>query len=76
MKEGNKTKKQLINELIELRKLIAESQTSITERKRADETLRLSEENYRRLANSVNKVIYRADAVTFTRKDSRCKQDL
>jgi C4-dicarboxylate-specific signal transduction histidine kinase len=39
MKDEYKTKKQLINELIELRKLIAESQTLITERKRAEEKI-------------------------------------
>ncbi len=43
MKDEYKTKKQLVNESIELRKLIAESQTLITERKRAEETLRIKD---------------------------------
>lgn len=42
MKDENKTKKQLVNELIELRKLIAESQKSVTERKVAEDTLKKS----------------------------------
>lgn len=40
MKDENKTKKQFVNELIELRQRITESQTSITERKKADEDMR------------------------------------
>lgn len=43
MKDEYKTKKQLINELIELRKLIAEAQTLITEHKQAEETLRIKD---------------------------------
>lgn len=40
MKDENKTKGQLINELIELHQHIAELETSETERKRVEEELR------------------------------------
>ena len=40
MKDGDKTKEQLINELVELRKRIAELETSETKRKGTEEALR------------------------------------
>jgi PAS domain S-box-containing protein len=43
MQDENKTKKQLINELIELRQQITELQTLIPGRKQAEETLRIKD---------------------------------
>ncbi len=40
MKDGDKTKEQLMNELVELRKRIAELETSETKRKGTEEALR------------------------------------
>lgn len=42
MRDQNKTKKQLINELAELRQKIAELETSESRRKQAEEALRES----------------------------------
>ncbi|MCX5719117.1 MAG: PAS domain S-box protein, partial [Nitrospirae bacterium] len=61
MKEGNKTKKQLINELIELRKLIAESQTSITERKQAEEALKEAMAFNESTLNAIDDIFYTFD---------------
>ncbi|MHB8205469.1 MAG: PAS domain-containing hybrid sensor histidine kinase/response regulator, partial [Desulfomonilaceae bacterium] len=50
MKDQDKTKEQLINELIEMRRKLAESQTSKTDKielERAESSLRQSEQNYR-----------------------------
>jgi signal transduction histidine kinase len=50
MEDQNKTKKQLINELMDLRQRIAGSEALEKERERAKETLRKSEETAKRLA--------------------------
>ncbi|MBE9574045.1 MAG: PAS domain S-box protein [Proteobacteria bacterium] len=47
MKDKEKTKEQLINELVELHELVTELRGSETERKRAQEALRESEDRYR-----------------------------
>ena len=47
MKDKEKTKDQLINELVKLRQRIAELQASETERKRAEEVIKSSEEYLR-----------------------------
>ena len=52
MKDDRKTKKQLINELAELRQRVAELEAVETERKRAEEALRESEEIARALLNA------------------------
>ena len=49
MKDERKTKEQLINELAELRQRIAELEALETERRRAEEALRESEERHRTL---------------------------
>jgi len=46
MKDKEKTKDQLINELVKLRQRIAELEASETERKRAEEEIRLLKEKY------------------------------
>lgn len=50
MKDENKTKEQLINELAEMRQRIAELETSETKRKHMEQALRESEEKFRGLA--------------------------
>ena len=52
MKDQDKTKEQLINELAELRQRVAELEAADTERRRAEEQLRKSEERYRTLYES------------------------
>ena len=47
--DEGKAKEQLINELVQMRQRIAELEAAETERKQAEETLRESEEKYRRL---------------------------
>ena len=49
MKDARRTKEQLMNELAKMRQRIAELEASETERKRAEEALRESEEKYRTL---------------------------
>ena len=49
MKDQDKTREQLINELAEMRQRIAELEASETERKRTGEALRESEERFRDL---------------------------
>lgn len=51
MKDSSKTKTQLINEMIEMRKQIAKLEKSESERKQAEEALRESEEHYHTLFN-------------------------
>jgi len=59
MKNENKAKKQLINELKELRQWIAELEKSELGHKQAEE------EKYENLAESLSELIYRADPETF-----------
>ncbi|MDH5769092.1 MAG: PAS domain S-box protein, partial [Nitrospirota bacterium] len=61
MKDENKTKKQLINELVELRQRIIELKKQETEHKRVEEALQESEEKYRELVENLNDVIYSLD---------------
>lgn len=61
MKDENKTKKQLINELTELYFQITEFKKLETDRKQAEESLRESEEKYRSLVESTGDSIYLID---------------
>jgi PAS domain-containing protein len=53
----DKTKKQMMNELAELRQRIAKLKTSESEHKRAEEELRRSEEKYRSLVSNIPDVV-------------------
>ena len=61
MKDKDKTKEQLINELDEMRKRISELELLETWRKRMGESLKRSEERYRELAESINDVFFAFD---------------
>jgi diguanylate cyclase (GGDEF)-like protein/PAS domain S-box-containing protein len=61
VKDKHKTKKQLIQELLELRQREAELEAADTERKQAEEALRESEHKYRDLVENINDVIYAID---------------
>ncbi|TET87307.1 MAG: PAS domain S-box protein, partial [Dehalococcoidia bacterium] len=61
MKDADKTKEQLITELVELRRRAAELGVLETERKRAEEVLRDSEEGFRHLFNDLNDAAFLAD---------------
>ena len=64
MKEQNRTKEQLINELAELRQRVAELETSEAERKRAEEALKESEAKYKSLFEGSHDAILLADPET------------
>ncbi|MBA7674965.1 hypothetical protein ES703_83193 [subsurface metagenome] len=58
MKDEDKTKEQLINELEELRQRVTELETSETGHKKVEKALRESEEYYRRITGAVTDYIY------------------
>jgi PAS domain S-box-containing protein len=62
MKDERKTKKQLVNELAELRQRIAELEALETERKRAEEALRRREREIRVIAENVPALFSYVDA--------------
>lgn len=61
MMDMNKTKKPMMNELVGLRRQIAEMEVSETMWKRIAEALQASEERYRLLANNVTDIIWTMD---------------
>jgi len=64
MKDEHKTKKRLINELVEMRRRITELEKSETERKQADQALQNGEKRYRRLIQQSVEAIYMFDPAT------------
>jgi len=64
MKDEDRTKEQLISELVELRQRITELEKSETEHKRVEEALRESEENLRTIWDSVQIGVVVIDAET------------
>ena len=76
MKDQNQTEMQLINELAEIRKRIAELKTLENERKQTEEALRRSEERYRTILESIQEGYFEVDlAGNFTfLNDARCRE--
>jgi PAS domain S-box-containing protein len=64
MKDNNKTKEQLINELSQLRQRISDMANSETQSRRDETLLRESEERYRAIFEQSGDCIYLADSVT------------
>ncbi len=61
MKDEDKTRGQLINELIEMRQRITELEILETKRKQSKEVLRESEASYKELADSITDVFFEMD---------------
>ncbi|MCK4422101.1 PAS domain S-box protein [candidate division WOR-3 bacterium] len=61
MKDNDKTKDQLINELVKMRKRIAELKASEDECQRMMGALQASEERYKELANSLPQTVFETD---------------
>lgn len=64
MRDKEKTKERLINQLTGLRQRVAELEASEAKRRRVEEALRESEEKYRTLFDNANDAIFLADMKT------------
>ncbi len=66
MKDTYKTKKQLINELIELRNKITKVELLEKKRKQTEKALSESEKRYKELAEMMNELVYVADPISYS----------
>jgi two-component system NtrC family sensor kinase len=64
MRNAGKTKRQLINEFVQIRRRIAELEASEAKRKRMEEEIRASREKYHHLFENLNDAALLADAKT------------
>jgi PAS domain S-box-containing protein len=62
MKDKDKAEEQLLNELVEMRQRIAELEAEETERRRAEEALRESEERFRTIVETAPSLLLITDA--------------
>ena len=61
MKDGGKTKNELVNELVELRQRITELEGPETERKKENKEIKRTRDDYLMIANLTGDIIVRAD---------------
>ncbi len=64
MKDEDKTKEQLMDELVEIRQRITELEASELQHRRVEEALRQSQQNYEAIVNSIDGIVWEADAQT------------
>jgi len=75
MKDQDKTKEQLINELVEMRQRVAELQAADTEHKRAEEALQRQREELQAILDSVPALIFYKDKENrFIRVNRTCAE--
>jgi PAS domain S-box-containing protein len=79
MKDQKKTKRQLIDELVEMRQRVAELEAAGTERLQAGEAIEVGEEKYRSLVESTEDSVYLVDqrgTYLFLNKKYQARLDL